>query len=160
MSSFPRLRRAVLCAFLGFGLATAADTALTLDLTLVEGTGDEVMIVAWLEKEDGTFVRTLQWFSEDRKYFKDLNVWEDARAGRENDQQVDAVVGPTIVWGGRRTVRVPLPEGLGQGLVLRIEQYKDKAGHYKKYKAKLTADFTGVSGEKSGYIAKLAITPE
>ncbi len=45
--------------------ASAAEPALTFDLTLVEASGDAPMIVMWVEKSDGSFVKTLQIFSKD-----------------------------------------------------------------------------------------------
>lgn len=142
-------------------VAAAGDAQFVFDLTLVEGTGDKPMIVAWLEKPDGTFVRTLHMFSKDRKYYKDMLVWSAARDGSaEDDKAVDAVAGATPSWAGHQLVRVPVQDALSGGLVLRIEQRKDKGGHYKKRKVTLAADWPGVTLEKDGYIAKLVVTVE
>lgn len=137
---------------------SAADPQLVFDITLAEGSGDKPMIVAWVEKADGTFVRTLQMFSKDKKYFKDMLSWTAAREGKTDS--LDAVVGPTIAWGQHKVVKVPAGDLLGGDLVLRIEQRKDKGGHYKKRKIPLTADWPGVTLEKEGYFAKLVITVE
>lgn len=139
-------------------LAAAADPQLVFDVTLVEGSGDKPMIVAWVEKADGSFVRTLQMFSHDKKYYKDMLTWAAGREGKSDD--LDAVVGPTIAWGQHRIVKVPAADLLGGDLVLRIEQRKDKGGHYRKRKIPLTADWPGVTLEKEGYCAKLVITVE
>jgi hypothetical protein len=141
--------------------ASAAEPALTFDLTLVEASGDAPMIAMWLEKSDGSFVKTLQIFSKDHKYYKDMLVWTAAREGNESKAQLDAVVGPTITWGQSRHLAVPLSADgidlLAGDLVLRIEQRKDKGGHYKKRKIPLTADYAGQTIEKEGYIGKLVI---
>jgi hypothetical protein len=139
----------------------AADPQFVFDLTLVEGSGDKPMIVVWLEKPDGTFVRTLHMFSKDRKYYKDMLVWSAAREGSaEDDKAVDAVAGATPSWAGHQVVKVPAKDALAAGLVLRVEQRKDKGGHYKKRKVPLAAEWPGVTLEKDGYIAKLVVTVE
>lgn len=141
--------------------AGAADSKLVLDVTLVDGGGDVPMIVAWLEKADGTFVRTLHMFSKDKKYYKDMLVWSAARdSGSEDAKGLDAVVGATPAWGGHQVVKVPVKGLLGGDLVLRIEQRKDKGGHYKKRKVPITAGWPGVTLEKEGYLASMVVTVE
>lgn len=140
--------------------AAAADPSLVFDITLADGGGDKPMIVAWLEKTDGTFVRTVQMFSKDHKYYKDMLTWAAARQGKEDDKAIDGVIGATIAWGQHKVVKVPEKDLLGGDLVLRIEQRKDKGGHYKKRKIPITADWPGVTLEKEGYFAKLVITVE
>lgn len=139
-------------------LACAADPTLVVDVTLTEGSGDKPMIVMWVEKADGSFVRTLHMFSKDKKYYKDMPTWAGAREGREND--IDGVVGPTPAWGGHASVRVPAGDLLKDGLVLRIEQRKDKGGHYRKRKLPLSQDWPGVTLDKEGYIDHCTITVE
>jgi hypothetical protein len=146
---------ALLCLALAL---SAADPQLVFDLTLAEGSGDAPMIMAWVEKADGTFVRTVHIFSKDHKYYKDMLTWASAREGKTDN--LDAVVGATISWGQHKVVKVPAGDLLGGGLVLRLEQRKDKGGHYKKRKIPLTADWPGVTLEKEGYFAKLVITVE
>ncbi len=152
--------RILLPLLCGCALA-AADPQLVLDLTLVEGSGDKPMIVVWIEKTDGTFVRTLHMFSKDKKYFKDMLVWSAAReAGSEDAKALDAVAGATPAWGGHQVVKVPAAGLLGGDMVLRVEQRKDKGGHYKKRKVPITADWPGVTLEKDGYLASLVVTVE
>lgn len=139
-------------------LACAADPTLVIDLTLTEGSSDVPMIVMWVEKTDGTFVRTVHMFSKDKKYYKDMLTWAGAREGRESD--IDAVVGPTPAWGGHTSVRVPAGDLLKDGMVLRIEQRKDKAGHYKKRKLPLSPAWPGVTLDKEGYLQHCTITVE
>lgn len=146
---------ALLCLTLALA---AADPQLVFDLTLAEGSGDAPMIMAWVEKADGTFVRTVQIFSKDHKYYKDMLTWAAAREGRTDS--IDAVVGPTIAWGQHKVVKTPAGDLLGGDLVLRIEQRKDKGGHYKKRKIPLTANWPGVTLDKEGYFARLVITVE
>lgn len=142
-------------------LAGAAEPQLVLDLTLVEGSGDKPMIVVWAEKSDGTFLRTLHMFSKDRKYYKDMLVWSAARdGGGEDAKAVDAVAGATPAWAAHQVVKVPAKDLLAGDVVLRVEQRKDKGGHYKKRKVPITPAWPGVTLEKEGYIASLVITVE
>jgi hypothetical protein len=142
----------------------AADPTLAIDLKTVESSGDPPMIVMWVEKADGTFVKSLQMFSKDRKYYPDMLTWSTAREGHEDKPALDAVVGATVKWGQARQVRIPVVAGgvnlLAGDLVLRIEQRKDKGGHYRKRRIPLPADWPGVTLEQEGYIAKLTITVE
>ena len=140
--------------------ALAADPVLLFDLTMVEGSGDAPMIVAWVEKTDGTFVRSLHMFNKDKKYYKEMLTWSSAREGRETEKELDAVVGPTPAWGSHQVVRVPAAGILEEGMVLRIEQRKDKGGHYKKRKLPLAPDWPGATLTKEGYLANLMITVE
>lgn len=143
------------------GALAAAEPQIVLDVTLVEGSGDKPMIVAWVEKTDGTFVRTLHMFSKDNKYFKDMLVWSAAReAGSEDAKALDAVCGASPTWGAHQVVKVPAKGLLGGDMVLRIEQRKDKGGHYKKRKVPITANWPGVTLEKEGYLASMVVTVE
>jgi hypothetical protein len=146
---------------LGAAPLGAADPQLVLDVTLVDGGGDAPMIVVWVEKADGTFVRTLHMFSKDKKYYKDMLVWSAAReGGAEDAKALDAVIGATPAWSSHQVVKVPAKGLLGGDLVLRVEQRKDKGGHYKKRKVPITANWPGVTLEKEGYLASMVITVE
>lgn len=140
--------------------ALAAEPMLVFDITLADGGGDKPMIVAWVEKADGTFVRTVQMFSHDHKYYKDMLTWQAARQGKEDDKAIDGVVGASLSWSQHKIVRTSARDLLGGDLVLRIEQRKDKGGHYKKRRIELTRNWPGVTLEKEGYFAKLVITIE
>jgi hypothetical protein len=89
-------------------------------------------------------------------------TWSTAREGHEDKPALNAVVGATVKWGQNRQVRIPVVAGgvnlLAGDLVLRIEQRKDKGGHYRKRRIPLPADWPGVTLEQEGYIAKLTIT--
>lgn len=135
---------------------------LELALTTVEGTGDAAMIVSWIETTDGKFVRTLLMFSKDKKYYKDMTIWQKGRGEAGEGDVVDAMISPTIKWSANRTVAVNVVQGdlnlLSGKYVLRVEQRKDKAGHYKKTRIPLTADFSGVKLQDEGYLASLSVT--
>jgi hypothetical protein len=150
----------ILLSILTVCAVAAAEPQLVFDLTLVEGSGDKPMIVAWVEKADCTFVRSLHMFSKDKKYYKEMLVWSAAREGAEDAKAVDAVVGATPSWAGHQVVKVPAKDLLGGDMVLRVEQRKDKGGHYKKRKIPITADWPGVTLEKEGYLASLVVTVE
>jgi hypothetical protein len=142
--------------------AGAGEPCLQFDLQMVEAGGDAPMIVVWAERTDGRFVRTLQMFSKHAKYYPDITTWTAARQDQEPQAQFDAVVGATLKWGSSRRLTVPAVAGgvdiLAGDCVLRIEQRKDKGGHYRKRKIPLTRDFAGVTLEKEGYLEKCVIT--
>jgi hypothetical protein len=141
--------------------APAADS-LVMTVELASGTSDSPMVVAWVVDANGGFVKTLRMFSKDRKYFKDMTSWMKSRGDREKDSELDAVIGPTIKWKGTQTVTFPVNAGginlLDGSYTIRIEQNKDKGGHYKSTKIPLGADFKGVTLNDQGYIKSLAIT--
>ena len=143
------------------GPAAAADQ-LVMTLELAAGTSDCPMIVAWLVDGEGKFVKTLRMFTKDKKYFKDMTSWMKARSTRESDQELDAVIGPTIKWKGSQTATFPIKAGnvnlLDGTYTIRFEQNKDKGGHYKSTKIPLGTDFHGVTLADQGYIKSLAIT--
>lgn len=130
--------------------------SLTLDLTIKKGTGDNPLLVAWAEKADGTFVRTLQIFGKAKGHYADLTAWSTARAKAK--EKLDGVVGATVKWGKGQTVVIPLGDLLDGTQVLRIEQRGDGGGHYKSFKLPLPADFNGGTITDNGYIEKLVIT--
>ncbi|MEK7413697.1 MAG: DUF2271 domain-containing protein, partial [Planctomycetota bacterium] len=139
-----------------------SEPVLKFAIDIVDATGDPPMIVIWVERTDGAFVKTLQMLSKDKKYYPDITAWETARNGKEKQADFDAVVGATIKWGQSRELIVPITSGgvnlLAGNLVLRIEQRKDKGGHYRKRKIPLTSDWPGVTLEKEGYIKKMTVT--
>ena len=154
------------------GFASTADAAskskkgtMTITIETTEGTGDEVMIVIWVENKKG-FTRTLYWFSEDDEWFPDLTTWEKKRAksGFEiwaDEPGIDAVIGPTIGWEEKKSCTIPLViDGvniLDGSYRLRIEQCQDGGGHYKKFKLPLKSSFKGGALGEFGYIKKLSI---
>lgn len=141
--------------------ATAADH-LEITCSLLSASGDPPMIVLWVEKTDGTFLHTISMLSKDHKYYKDILKWWAAREGKESKEDLDASVGATIKWGQERTLNVPLPfagaDILDGNYVIRIEQRKDKGGHYSKDRIPLTAGFTTAEKDKVGYIKHISVT--
>jgi hypothetical protein len=100
-------------------------------------------------------------FSKDKKYFKDMLVWSAAREGSSDDaKSVDAYISASPNWGSHQVVKVPAKGLLGGDMVLRVEQRKDKGGHYKKRKVPITANWPGVTLETEGYIASMVVTVE
>ncbi len=154
------IARYLLPVLLCSSAAVAADH-LVMTVELTSGTSDCPMIVAWVVDGNGTFVRTVHWFSKDKKYMKDLTSWTKGRDGHEDADPLDAVIGPTIKWEGTQTANIPLEmDGvnlLDGSYTLRIEQRKDKAGHYKSTKIPLGPDFTGFGQNDVGYIKTLSI---
>jgi hypothetical protein len=146
-----------LLTLLAVGTLAAADPQMVLDLTLVEGSGDKPMIVVWVEKKDGTFVRTLYLFSGDKEYYKEMLVWSAAREG--TSESMDAVTGASPAWAAHQLVKVPAGDLLAGDLVLRVEQRKDKGGHFKKRKVPITPDWPGVTISEH-YIKDLIISVE
>jgi hypothetical protein len=143
------------------GVSAAADN-LELTVELTNGTSDCPMMVVWAVDGSGKFVKTLHWFSKDKKYMKDLTAWTKSRAGSEERDDLDGVIGPTIKWNGTQTATIPVKSGdinlLDGSYTLRIEQRKDKAGHYKSTKIPLGADFSGTTLGETGYIKNLTVT--
>jgi hypothetical protein len=141
--------------------AVAAEHHLELSLDVVQGTGDAAMIVAWIEAADGSFVRTAMMFSKDHKYYKDMTSWMKAKDGSP-EELVDAMISPTLKWGADRTVRIPTVvagvDVLAGGYTLRVEQRKDKAGHYKKIRIPLTPEFTQQVVDDEGYLTHFRVT--
>ncbi len=137
-------------------LSLRAADSLELKLKTVDGTGDAAMYVAWIETVDGAFVRTLMMFSKDKKYYDHMTVWWNPHVTREGAAVPDAMISPTLKWSMERTVNIPLDLGDGKNLltgsyVLRVEQRKDKGGHYKKLRIPLSADFTEKTLQGEGY---------
>ena len=139
----------------------AAEASLTIDVEVGAGTGDPPMIIVWLETNEGDFVRTLQVFSKDKKYYKDLTVWWKSHDGNAADP-IDAVIGPTIKYTSSKSASIPLALGginiLDGKYQLHIEQRRDKGGHYKKLRVPLPATFASGSIAGEGYISKINFT--
>jgi hypothetical protein len=149
----------VLCAISPL-FAAAGGKTMTIEIQTVDGTGDDPIIMVWLETTSGDFVKTLQIFSKDKKWYKDLTVWAGAREGVKSDP-IDAVVGPTIKWSAKRLASIPVQvDGinlLDGSYQIHIEQRKDKGGHYKKLRVPLPANFGRATIENEGYIKQLTV---
>ncbi len=162
----------LLCLSLSIPMATTASAAtavakptatggtLTMEVTVTPGSGDDPMIMVWLETTNGTFVRTLQTFTKHEKYFHDLTVWWALHKAAKND--TDAWMGPTIKWKGSKSATVPLVVNgvnmLDGNHQIRIEQRKDKGGHYKKMCIALPATFGSGTAKGEGYITQIKFT--
>ena len=82
----------VLCCLVGVS-SYAAEPSLKFVVETLEMTGDSPMIVFWVEKTDGTFVKTLQMLSKDKKYYPDITTWATSRQDKEKQADFDAVIG-------------------------------------------------------------------
>ena len=141
--------------------AAAADGTMTIELEATPGTGDNPIIIVWLETLDGDFVRTLQVFSKDKKYYHEMSVWWKNHDGNAADP-IDAVIGPTIKWTATRSATIPLVMGgihlLDGNYQIHIEQRRDKGGHYKKLRIPLPTTFASGRIDGEGYLAHIAFT--
>lgn len=156
------MKRALLLFITAFAMLCPAADMMTMNVTLVAGTSDCPMIVAWLVNDQGKYVKTLHMFSKDYKYFKDMTSWFKSRGSAEKNKELDAAIGPTIKWKGNQTCSIPINvDGinlLNGSYTIRIEQNKDKAGHYKSTKIPLPSTFSGATLADEGYIKSLVIT--
>jgi len=144
----------------------SASAYMEISIDVVKGTGDDPMIVIFLESRKG-FTKTLYWFSKDEEWYQDLTSWDKKRSKAgykiwKDEPDLDGVLGPTIPWGGSKTCRIPLKQGkinlLDGNYRLRIEQRKDKGGHYRQFKLPLHKSFKGGTISKTiGYMSKLEI---
>ena len=141
----------------------ADSTGKTLDMTLAvrNGTGDEPMVVVWIETDTGEFVKTVRMFSPKKEYYKDLLGWAFKSKKTEKPADVDAVSGATIRWNKSGTASIPAQIGthdlLDGTYVVRIESRKDKANHYRSFKIPLPAGYTGGVHEDEGYVKSVEI---
>lgn len=141
--------------------AEDAGKVLQMTFSVRNGTGDNPMIVAWLETAGGDYVKTLQLFSKDSKYYKEMLAWRFKSKTVDKDPAVDAVSGATIKWSKHATISVPVTQDgrnlLDGSYVLRIESRKDKAGHYRNFKIPFGKDFAGGKFEDAGYVESIEI---
>lgn len=146
-----------------FSALYADSTGKTLEMTLSvrNGTGDDPMIVVWLENDTGEFVQTVRMFSPKKEYYKDLLGWSFKSRKTEKAADIDAVSGATIRWNKSGTATVPAQIGthdlLDGTYVLRIESRKDKGNHYRGFKIPLQAGYTGGVHEAEGYVKSIEI---
>ena len=129
------------------------------------GSGDDPMIVVWLEKINAegkrSFIKTLALYSHDHKYYKELKLWRSRNRKIETAQDVDAIVGATIKWTKTRTLTIPVQMGnhnlLDGNYMIRFESGRDKGKHYKTFKFTLPKNFKGGSFSHSGYVKKVNV---
>lgn len=157
------LTLAMLTALPLFSLLYADSTGKTLEMTLSvrNGTGDDPMIVVWLENDTGEFIQTLRMFSKKKEYYKDMLGWLFKSQKTEKAADIDAVSGATIRWNKTGTLSVPAQIGsrdlLDGTYVLRIESRKDKGNHYRGFKIPLPAGYIGGVHEDDGYVKSVEI---
>lgn len=154
----------VLAASLPLGSPLFADSTgknIEMTLSVRNGTGDNPMIVVWLETDTGDFVKTLHMFSEKKEYYKDLLGWLFKSRKTEKMADIDAVSGATIRWNKSSTITVPAQIGehdlLDGTYVLRIESRKDKGNHYRTFKIPLPAGYSGGTSEDDGYVKSVEL---
>jgi hypothetical protein len=146
-----------------FNTLYAEGTNKTLELTFSvrNGSGDEPMVVAWLENSTNEFIRTVRMFSPKKKYHKDLLAWSFKSRSKEKPADIDAVTGATIRWNKSATISIPVKTGtqdlLDGNYVLRVESRKDKGNHYRGFKIPLPAGYTGAVHEDEGYVKSVEI---
>ena len=141
--------------------ADSAGKTLNMTFAVRNGTGDDPMIVLWLENDSGEFIQTLHMFSKNKAYYKDMLGWLFKSKSKEKPADVDAVSGATIRWNKTGTFSVPAQLGerdlLDGTHVLRIESRKDKGNHYRGFKIPLPAGYTGGVHEDEGYVKSVEI---
>jgi hypothetical protein len=153
----------VLVALPLFSALYADSAGKTLDMTLSvrNGTGDDPMIVLWLENDTGEFIQTLHVFSKKKEYYKDMLGWLFKSRKTEKPADVDAVSGATIKWNQTGTFSVPAQIGghdlLDGTYILRLESRKDKGNHYRGFKIPLSKGYTGGVHEDAGYVKSVEI---
>lgn len=146
-----------------FSALYADSTGKTIDMTFSvrNGTGDDPMIVVWLENDTGDFIRTLHIFSKNKEYYKDMLGWLFKSKAKEKPADIDAVCGATIRWNKTGSFSVPAQLGthdlLDGTYVLRIESRKDKGSHYRNFKIPLPAGYAGGVNEDEGYVKSVEI---
>jgi len=154
----------ILLAVLAPGSSLYADSTgkmMEMTLSVRNGTGDDPMIVVWLETDTGDFIQTLKMFSKKKAYYKDMLGWLFKSRKAEKPADVDAVSGATIRWSRSRTISVPAQidghDLLDGTYVLRIESRKDKGKHYRRFKIPLPAGYSGGVHEDPGYVESVEI---
>lgn len=152
---------ALLVACLMGANAAWATQSLDMAFQVSKGSGEEVMIVMWLEDDTGEFVKTLHMFSKHKKYFKDMKAWRFKSRKKEKLSDVNAVSGPTIKWGRTGRVSIPVIQGdlnlLAGNYVLRIESSKWKGKHFRKLKIPLPKGYAGGMHDGEGYVKTIEI---
>jgi hypothetical protein len=142
--------------------ADSSGKMMEMTLSVRNGTGDDPMIVVWVETDTGDFVKTLHMFSEKKAYYKDMLGWLFKSRKTEKLADVDAVSGATIRWNRSATISVPAQidghDLLDGTYVLRIESRKDKGNHYRGFKIPIPAGYSGGVHEDPGYVESVKIS--
>ena len=155
---------AVMAAFFLADTSSAAESGRVLEMTLAvgRGTGDDPMVVVWVETDTGEFVKTLHMFSRDKEYYKEMLVWNFKLRKSRKRAAVDGITSATINWNREKTIRIPVEAGgvnlLDGGYVIRIESSQWKGKHYRNFKIPLPKDYPGGVHESPGHVQSVKIT--
>lgn len=155
---------AIMAAFIFLDATYAAEESRMLEMTVSigRGTGDDPMVVVWLETDTGEFVKTIHMFSRDKEYYKEMLVWNFKSRKRKKDAGVDGITSATINWKRDKTIRIPVEVGdvnlLDGSYVLRIESSQWKGKHYRNFKIPLPKDYPGGVHESPGHVKSVKIT--
>ncbi len=142
----------------------AAEEGRILEMTLAvgRGTGDDPMVVVWLETDTGEFVKTIQMFSQNKEYYKEMLVWNFKSRKRKKGDGVDGITSATIRWKRNKTIRIPVEVGdvdlLDGSYILRIESSQWKGKHYRNFKIPLPKGYKGSIHESPGHVKSVKIT--
>jgi hypothetical protein len=138
---------------------SGGEADLELLLEVRPGRGDKPMVVVWVEDGQGKFVETLEICSQAVKYYPELKHWRAAQNGKAT-QELDAIMGATIRWGGKRLIEIPTKSGRGLldgNHVLCIESAADKGARFGILKIPLAKDFKVTMVEHEGYVARATV---
>jgi hypothetical protein len=148
-------------AFIVAANSMAAEQMLEMTVSVGRGSGDDPMVVAWVETDTGDFVKTIHMFSKDKEYFKDMLAWRFKSRKKEKLADVDGLSGATIKWKRKKTIQIPMEADginlLDGNYVLRIESRKWKGKHYRNFKIPLPKGYQGGTHENSGYVKSIEI---
>lgn len=143
---------------------SAAENSSILELkaSVGKGTGDDPMVVVWVETNTGDFVKTIHMFSKDKEYYKDMLAWRFKSRKKEKISAVDGLSGATIKWKRNKTIQFPVEvDGinlLDGSYILRIESRKWEGKHYRNFKIPLPKGYQGGTHENPGYVKSVEIT--
>ncbi len=154
-----RLALLVLLSIPGIDGLCAREANLELLLEVRPGRGDKPMVAVWLEDGGGKFLETLEICSQAVKYYPELKHWRAAQNGKAT-QELDAIMGATIRWGGKRLIEIPAKDGrnLPDGNhVICIESAADKGERFGVLKIPLTKDLRNTTVEHEGYVSKATV---
>lgn len=139
----------------------AADQVMEMKVSTSRGTGDDAIIVIWAENDTGDFVKTIQMFSKNKEYYKDMLAWRFKSRNKDEKKEFDAVCGPTIAWNKSKTITVPVVANgvnlLDGTHVLRVESRQWKGKHFRSMKIELPKDFKGGTFTDEGYVKSIEI---
>jgi hypothetical protein len=137
----------------------AAEQDLELLLEVRPGRGDKPMAAVWIEDGQGRFVGTLEVCSQAVKYYPELKHWRAAQNGKSTEA-IDAIMGATIRWGGKRLIEIPATAGrnlLDGNHVLCVESAADKGARFGVLRIPLAKDLKAMTVEHDGYVSRAIV---